>query len=394
MEFTESQACTIRAFAMQSLLLYLSAPTYQSWMRGMTQMKQSARGSFCPTSTIGTLALLLPLALAAASAQAGDAQRTPFVIQRQFALGGPGGWDYLTADPAANRLFISRADRVLVMNTLDGSLAATIADTQGVHGIALAPDLGKGFTSNGRADTVTVFDLKSLMTIATIPVNGHNPDAILYDKVNKRVYTFNGRSQDISVIDPLKGSVVATLPAGGKPEFAVSDDAGRIFFNVEDTSQIGVIDSSAIKRTATWPLPKCEEPSGLALDVAHKRLFSVCGNGILAVTDAATGAHVAEVPIGKGPDAAAFDAARGLIFSSNGQDGTLTVIHEDDPDHYSVVATVSTQKSARTMALDEKSHRIYLVAAQFGAPPAPSADQPRPRPTMVENSFTVLVVGN
>jgi YVTN family beta-propeller protein len=300
----------------------------------------------------------------------------------------------LTVDSAANRLFISRGDRVLVMSTLDGSLVKTISDTQGVHGIALAPDIGKGFVSDGRADTVTVFDLKSLETTTTIQVPGHNPDAILYDKAAKRLYTFNGRSHDISVIDPLKGVVIATLPAGGKPEFAASDGAGRIFFNIEDTAQIGVIDSSAVKRIATWPLRGCEEPSGLALDVAHKRLFSVCGNGVLVVTDAASGRHVAEVAIGKGPDAAAFDAVRGLVFSSNGQDGTLTIIHEDDPDHYSVIDNVSTQRSARTMALDARTHRIYLAAAQFAATPEPSVDQPHPRPSAVDGSFKVLEVGN
>jgi YVTN family beta-propeller protein len=330
----------------------------------------------------------------AAAAPSGDSHGKTYVLQQEFALGGPGGWDYLTVDSAAGRLFIARSDRVLVMKTEDGSLAATIADTQGVHGIALAPDLGMGFTSNGRADSVTVFDLKSLAPTGTIAVTGHNPDAILYDGASRHVYTFNGRSQDISVIDPIKRSVIATLPAGGKPEFAATDEAGRIFFNVEDTSEMGVIDSSATKRTATWPLPGCEEPSGLALDTAHKRLFSVCGNGVLVVTDAASGRHVAEVPIGKGPDAAAFDAGRGLVFSSNGQDGTLTVIHEDDPDHYTVIGTVATQKSARTLALDSKTHRVYLVAAQFGAPPQPTADQPHPRPAVVDGSFKVMVFGN
>jgi YVTN family beta-propeller protein len=337
--------------------------------------------------------LIFSLAHAAAGAPTHGSGGSPYVLQRQFVLGGPGGWDYLTVDSAAGRVFISRADRVLVMNTQDGSVM-TIADTQGVHGIALAPDLGKGFTSNGRADTVTVFDLKTLAMLSTIAVSGHNPDAILYDKSSGHVYTFNGRSQDISVIDPVKGSVIATLPAGGKPEFAATDMAGRIFFNVEDTSQLGVIDSSMTKRTDTWPLKNCEEPSGLAFDVAHKRLFSVCGNGVLVVTDASSGRHVAEVPIGKGPDAAAFDAGRKLIFSSNGQDGTLTVIHEDDPDHYSVVATVATQKSARTMALDATTHKVYLVAADFGAAPPATADQPHPRPSIVDGSFKVLVVGN
>jgi YVTN family beta-propeller protein len=241
---------------------------------------------------------------------------------------------------------------------------------------------------------VSVFDLKSLAPLGTIPVDGHNPDAILYDQASKHLYTFNGRSRNISVIDPIKGAVIATIPAGGKPEFAATDGAGRIFFNIEDTAQIGVIDSTTAKRIAVWPLRNCEEPTGLAFDVAHKRLFSVCGNGVLAVTDASSGRHIAEVPIGLGPDAAAFDAGRGLVFSSNGQDGTLTIIREDDRDHYSVIGTVATQKSARTMALDAKTHLVYLVAAQFAAAPESGADQPHPRPAVIEGSFTVLVVGN
>jgi YVTN family beta-propeller protein len=330
----------------------------------------------------------------AGCAAAGAAPTGSYSIQRQFNIGGPGGWDYLTVDAASNRLFISRADRVLVVNTRDGALLGTIPDTQGVHGIALAPDLGKGFTSNGRADTVTVFDLKSLATTGTIAVGGHNPDAILYDPASGHLYTFNGRSQDISVIDPAKAAVIATIPAGGKPEFAASDGAGRIFFNIEDTAELSAIDSSASKRVATWPLKNCEEPTGLAIDRKHARLFSVCANGVLVVTDAASGRHVAEVPIGKGPDAAAFDAATGLVFSSNGQDGTLTVIHEDDPDHYSVVATTVTQKSARTMALDPGSHEIFLVAAEFGAPPPPSPENAHPRAPVLDGSFRVLVVGS
>ena len=315
-------------------------------------------------------------------------------IRKQFTLGGSGGWDYLTLDSAANRLYISRSDRVLVVNTQDGSLIATIPGTQGVHGIALAPDLGNGFTSNGRSDTVTVFDLKSLKPTATINVGGHNPDAILYDKASRRLYTFNGGSQDISVIDPVKAEVVARIPAGGKTEFATTDGAGRIFFNIEDKSQIGAIDSSTNKIIATWSLTNCEEPSGLAFDIGHRRLFSVCGNGLLVVTDAGSGRHIAEVPIGQGPDAAAFDVDRGLIFSSNGRDGTLTIVHQDDPDHYTVVGNVVTQKSARTMALDSATHQVYVVAAQFGATPPPSADLPHPRPSVLEGSFKVLVIGN
>jgi YVTN family beta-propeller protein len=341
--------------------------------------------------------LLSICAMADVAAQApadASAGSRPLAILQTFALGGPGGWDYLNVDSTAHRLFVARADRVLVMSTLDGSLVKTIRDTQGVHGIALAPDLGKGFTSNGRANTVTVFDLLTLETNNVIALAGRNPDAILYDKASKRVYTFNGASQDISAIDPVQGKVVATIAAGGKPEFAVTDDNGRIFVNIEDTAQILAIDSLTARAIATWKLPNCEEPTGLALDRAHRRLFSVCRNAVLAVTDADTGKPVAMLPIGNGPDAAAFDADRGLLFSSNGQDGTLTVIHQDDADHYSVLANVPTQKSARTMALDASSHRVYLVAADFAPTPLPREGQPHPRPAMVEGSFRVLVLGN
>jgi YVTN family beta-propeller protein len=344
-------------------------------------------------STLTAAASLLGLTVAGSIAAAADARNAAYALKRQFMLGGSGGWDFLTIDSDANRLFIARGDRVLVISTVDGSLLGTISDTAGVHGIALAPDLGKGFTSNGRADSVTVFDLKTLATLGTIPVSGHNPDAIVFDEASRHLFTFNGRSHDISVIDPASGSVVATIPAGGKPEFARADGAGHIFFNIEDTAQISEIDTAADKRTATWSLPDCEEPAGLALDVTHGRLFSACGNSTLVVTDAATGRHVAAVPIGKGPDAAVFDADRALVFSSNGQDGTLTVIHEDGPDHYSQVATVATQKSARTMALDAKSHLVYLVAAEFGSAPAATPEQPHPRPPVVDGSFKVLVIG-
>jgi YVTN family beta-propeller protein len=336
--------------------------------------------------------LCLPITCPAASPPSHDVPGTTYRVQREYVLGGPGGWDYLTVDSAAGRLYIARSDRVLVMNTLDGSIVATIADTEGVHGVALAPQLGKGFSSNGRADTVTTFDLKSLMPTGTIAVNGRNPDAIVYDPFSNRVYTFNGRSQDISVIDPIQGSTTASIPAGGKPEFAATDGRGRLYYNIETTAQIGVIDSSTAKRIAVWTLPNCEEPTGLALDVAHQRLFSTCANETLVVTDATSGRHVARVAIGNGPDAAAFDPERGLIFSSNGADGTLSVIHQDDPDHYTVLATVKTEKGARTMALDPKTHQIYLVCAQFGATPEATTGQPHPRPPVIDGTFKVLVL--
>ena len=335
-------------------------------------------------SMIGGLSALLgTVAVAAAS----------YGVREQYVLGGPGGWDYLTVDPAAQRLFIARADRVLVMSTTDGRLLGTIPHTEGVHGVALAPDVGRGFVSDGRADTVTVFDLKSLATVGTFTVSGHNPDAILYDAASHHLFTFNGRSQDITVLDPVTGATLATLAAGGKPEFAQADGRGHVFFNIEDTAQLGELDATATRQVATWPLPGCEEPTGLALDAVHQRLFSTCGNGVLIVTDAASGRHVATLPIGRGPDAAAFDAGRGLVFTSNGEDGTLSVIHEDDPDHYSAVATVTTQPSARTLALDPASHRLYTVAAQVGARPAATAAEPHPRPPVLDGSFRVLVIG-
>jgi YVTN family beta-propeller protein len=337
---------------------------------------------------------VMALGLASSLVHGAPTTGKPYEVEQRFLLGGPGGWDYLTVDPATHHLLISRADRVLVVNVQDGSLVATIPDTAGVHGIALAPGIGKGFTSNGRADSVTEFELRTLKPTATIDVDGHNPDAILYDPASRHLFTFNGRSHDVSVIDPRKARVIAKIDAGGKPEFAATDAAGHLFFNIEDKGQLGVLDSSKNTLTGVWPLPNCEKPTGLALDTHHRRLFSVCANGVLVVTDAVSGRHVAEVPIGKGPDAAGFDPERRLIFSSNGQDGTLTIIHEDDPDHFRVVDTVMTQMSARTMALDAKTHRIYLVAAQFGEAPAPTGEEPHPRPPVLDNTFTVLAVGN
>jgi YVTN family beta-propeller protein len=346
-----------------------------------------------------TVSLVILIAVSVVSAPsvtraAATTSIAPYKVQQEFTLGGAGGWDYLALDTDAHRLYISRADRVLVVDAQTGTVLTTIADTAGVHGIALAGKLGKGFTSNGRSDSVTEFDLATSKPVARIAIAGHNPDAILFDSVTGHVFTFNGRSNDVSVIDPGTRSVIATIAVGGKPEFAVTDNAGRIFVNIEDKSQLLAIDAVHAKISATWPLPHCEDPSGLALDANNHRLFSTCANGVMAITDSVTGRAVASVPIGKGPDAAAFDAARALVFSSNGQDGTLSIIHQDAPDQYSTLATVPTQTSARTMVLDAKTHRVYLVAAQFGNAPAATPEQPHPRPPVLENSFKVIVVGN
>ena len=258
--------------------------------------------------------------------------------------------------------------------------------------MALATDLGRGFTSNGRANSLTVFDLKTLKPVEEIKVTGENPDAILYDPATKRVFTFNGRSENATVIDAVTGKVVETIPLGGKPEFATADFEGRVYVNLENKSQVVAIDSRKAAVEHKWPLTPCEEPSGMAIDRAHRRLFIGCDNKLMAIVDATNGKVVATVPIGEGVDANGFDPGPALAYSSNG-DGTLTVVHEDAPDKFTVIANVPTKPRARTMAVDEKTHRVLLVTADFGPSPSPTADQPHPRPPMVSDTFTVLVVG-
>jgi DNA-binding beta-propeller fold protein YncE len=314
-----------------------------------------------------------------------------YQVKQKYVLGGEGGWDYLTFDPAGKRLFISRGTHVMVVDPYKGSVLGDIPDTPGVHGIALAQDLGKGFTSNGRENTVTVFDLKTLKETARIKIDAENPDAILYDDSSKRVFTFNGRSKNATVIDAVKGTVVGNIPLDGKPEFGVADGKGMVFVNIEDKSEVTSIDAKKAVVVKIWPLAPCEDPSGLAMDLKSRRLFSGCHNKMMAVMDADTGKVVATPAIGQGVDANAFDADRQLAFSSNG-DGTLTVVHEDAPDKFSVLENAETQRSARTMALDTTDHDVYLVAAEFEeAPPAKEGE--RPRRTMKPGTFTLLVVG-
>ncbi|HWJ36877.1 MAG TPA: beta-propeller fold lactonase family protein [Steroidobacteraceae bacterium] len=330
--------------------------------------------------------------IAGASAQAAPANSSPKVLQ-SWHLDGAGGWDYLTLDSTAQRLFVSHATRVDVVDTRSGKLVGTIADTNGVHGIALAEDLKRGYTSNGKADSVTMFDLDTLAVIKEAPVPGHNPDAILYEPVGKHLFTFNGRSKDVTVLDAANLTVVATLPVPDKPEFAVDDGKGHIYANIEsEPGQMVVIDSKKLTITATWTLPGCASPSGIAMDKAHGRLFSVCDGKVMAVTDSATGKQIAKVKVGEGPDAVAYDAQRGLVFSSNGE-GTLTVVRQESADHYRVAESVQTKRGARTMALDSASGKVYLVSADFGPLPAATPEQPHPRPVPIPGTFTVLVVG-
>jgi YVTN family beta-propeller protein len=314
-----------------------------------------------------------------------------FHVVGRYKLGGEGGWDYLTIDAKARRLYVSHATHVLVVDADTGAVVGDIPETPGVHGIAIVEDAGKGYVSNGRASTVTVFDLKTLKTLKQIPV-GKNPDAIIYDDASRRVFTMNGGSSDTTAIDVKTDTVAGTLALGGRPEFAVTDEKGHVFVNLEDKSAIVEFDSRRLAVEKNWPIAPAEEPSGLAFDRSHHRLFSVGSNKLMAVVNADTGKVLTTVPIGGGVDAAAFDPETGLIFSSNG-DGTLTVVHEDSPDKYSVVENVTTQRGARTLAFDPKTHRVYLVTAEFGPPPAPTPERPRPRPSIVPGSFTLLVVG-
>ncbi|RCS29612.1 YncE family protein [Rhodanobacter denitrificans] len=310
-------------------------------------------------------ALLLAAGISA-SAQAGSATGSDWAVTQRYAVGGEGGWDYLTLDPASHRLFIARDDRVMVVDAHSGKLLAQIPGMRHAHGIALLPAQRRGYVSNGHGDDVSVIDLDALKVVGRIAVSGKDPDAIIADPANGHVLAMDARSNSISVIDPVAGKELASIAVPGNPEFAVTDGHGNLFVNLEDKGQLVHVDLKAGKVADVWPLAGCEGPTGLAYDLAAQRLFSVCDNRVMLVVDARDGHPVAKLPIGKGPDAAAYDAARHLVLSSNG-DGSLTVVRQRDADHYDVVANVPTQKSARTMALDPQTHEVYLVAAKSAA---------------------------
>ncbi len=316
-----------------------------------------------------------------------------YTLKHQFKIGGEGGWDYLTYDAPSNRLFITRATRVQVVDPDKGTVIGEIADTPGVHGVALANDLGKGYTSNGRDNSVTVFDAKTLKILAKVATTGgENPDFIAYDSVAKRIYAFNGRTHNASVIDAVADKLIATIPLSGKPEAAVADGKGMMFLDIEDKNELAVIDTAKNVVAQTWALPGCDEPAGLAIDAASRRLFVGCHSKVMLVLNADNGKVVATLPIGEGVDANAFDPQSKLAFSSQG-DGTLTVVKEESADKFSVQQTAKTQRSARTMALNTNNHDVYLVSAEFDeAPPAPG--QTRPRRTMKPGTFTLLVMSD
>ena len=345
---------------------------------------------------VARMALALVLVAAAGfSARPGIAGGWYYQVVKKVVLGGEGGWDYLICDSAARRLYISRGTHVMVVDADTYKVVGDIPGTDGVHGIALAPEFGRGFTSNGRANTVTIFDLKTLKILGTAPT-GNGPDAIIYDPASKRVFTFNGHGGDATAIDAASGKPVGTVTLGGKPEFAVADGHGHVYNNLEDKSELLQIDSQNLTVTARWPLAPCEEPSGLAMDTQNRRLFSGCHNRVMAVVDADSGKVLGTPAIGQGVDANAFlsTGEGGLAFSSNG-DGTLTYVYEVNhggSPSIQLLRSATTQRGARTMALDRKTGDIFLVTADFGPAPAPTPDHPHPRPQALPGTFTLLVV--
>ncbi len=331
---------------------------------------------------------LICLSIAVAAVATGNnSMAQGYKVQQTFHIASGGGWDYIAVSPVGDNVYVSHATQVNILNKNTGDSVGVIPNTQGVHGIAFAPDFMKGFTSNGKMNTVTVFDINTNAVQAQISV-GENPDAIMYDPQSKKVYVCNGRSKDLAIIDAANNTVVKTIPLGGKPETAVADDAGNIYINIEDKNEIAVVNSKTYEITHHWPIGKGTSPSGLAIDVRKKRLFAGCDNKLLVVLDAENGKVVKELPIGDGCDGVAFDPGNKTVFSSNGE-GTLTVIKEKLGEGLSVIENVPTKKGARTIAVDETTHKVYLPTAEFNASKEPG----QKRPGTVPGTFQILVVG-
>ena len=312
------------------------------------------------------------------------AQEGAYKFLNEIPIGGEGGWDYLSEDTEARLLYVTHASHVVVIDMDQGKVVGEVADTPGVHGFAVAPDLGLGFASNGRDSTASVVDLRTRKTLSKVPT-GENPDAILYVPLTQEVYTFNGRGHSATVFEPRSGRVVATIPLSGKPEFAVFDPSSdRIYNNIEDQNEVAVIDAHTHEIVASWPIAPGEAASGMALDIEHHRLFIVCENALMLMMDTTNGKVVTSVPIGESVDAARYDPATGLAFASNGE-GNVTIVHEDSGETLRVVQTLPTARSGRTMTLDPKTHRIYVSVADFQSAAVGE------RPQMIPETFRVLV---
>lgn len=336
--------------------------------------------------------LLLVVACAFALQDATAADEGPYKFLSEIPIGGEGGWDILTIDSLTHRLYLSHATKVVVVDLAKNAVAGEVTDTPGVHGFAVAPDLQRGFSTNGKEAKVSVVDLKTLSTISKVDT-GESPDALVYEPRRGEVYVFNHTGNSATVIDAKTANVVSTIPLGGSPEFAAADSAaGRVYCNLEDKNEVVVIDTAKHQVAARWLVAPGEEPSGIAFDAAHHRLFAGCHNKMLAILDTETGKVVATVPIGAGVDGCAFDDATQLAFASCG-DGTTTIAKEETPQKFTVVQTLKTEPRARTMALDPQTHRIYLPSAQFQPPPPASPGASPARPTIVPNTLKLLVYG-
>jgi YVTN family beta-propeller protein len=332
------------------------------------------------------LASLLAASLCASAALAQPG--TDFRVARRIMIGGEGGWDYLTPDPARGRLFVTHGTHVIVVDEASGRTLGEIPDTPRVHGVELIEALGRGFTTNGGDNTVTVFDLESLKVLDRISIPGRNPDAVLYEPASERLFTFNGASADTTAIDPKTNKVVGSVDLGGKPETGVADGSGRVYVNIEDAGEIKVFDARTLEVAQTWSLAPCEEPTGLALDHETRRLFVACSNKLLAIVNADSGEIVTTLPVGDGCDGVKFDPELKLAFASAGEDAILTIVRENSASSFEVVANVPTQTGARTLGVDPTRHEVYMSTAEVD-PSAPHDD--RGRPGYRPDSFMVLV---
>ena len=331
-----------------------------------------------------TIAFAALLALNTVNA---DAKKSGYHVAANYSVSGNGGWDYITVDPVGNGLYVSHGTQVNILNKQTGDSIGMIPNTMGVHGIALVQDLKKGYTSNGQLNTVSVFDLNSFKVTGAIKT-GEKPDAIMYDAFSKKVYVCNGRSNDLTVIDPATNTVVTTVALGGKPETAVSDGAGKLYINIEDKSEIVVVNTATYEVEKRWTIGSVKEPSGLAIDNKTHRLFAGCDNKVLIVLDATNGKVVKELPIGEGCDGVVFDPGTHCIFSANGESGTVTIIDEEQANKYTVLENLPTRKTARTICVDESTHKVYMPSGEY----LPREAGAKGKPGVVPGSFKVLVL--
>jgi YVTN family beta-propeller protein len=316
-----------------------------------------------------------------------------YTITKKINIAGDEGWDYLAVDEVNQHLFVSHGSVVNVVDSKTDKTIATITDTKGVHGIAIANKLNKAFITDGKDNAVTIVNLKSFELIEKVAIEGQKPDAVLYDEFSQKVLTYNAKSKDATVLDANTNKVIKTIPLGGKPEFSVTNGKGLIYVNIEDSSEIKTIDVKKLEVIKVWSIAPGEVPSGLAIDTETNRLFSVCSNKLMVIVDANNGKVIQTLPIGDGCDGVAFDAKNKLAFSSNG-DGTITVVKEENANRFSVLETVITQKGARTITLNKSTNQLYLSSAEFGVKPEPTAEKPKPRAGLLPNSFGVLVIEN